>query len=711
MGTGNLASNDWKANVEIDLTDALKEQHKYKLLKYLGGGATSHVWLACELGTGDSSTTIRDTTIREAVAIKVLKPESERLWREAFEDEIDVLNQLGNAEKDRGDGERAIPVGHTVSKKGDSPAFLVMEYVPFPSVDTVAAPSDNLPQRLDELQRLHVSFKESLDALLDKTKVIWASKPDLETMVKELQSNDQKVDTGTGQLSQEFTNWLNARRGLNEEEVIVVGQQICRVLQLLHEAGRGYQDFQLHNVRYDQERRRIKIIDWNVVTPKNRVNLKLKEGLEDVQQDLFKLAQYLFWLRTQVMPPPGGALVRTLARLGGAPWSSQTSLALRLVLERALDPNPARRYPHAFDFEPGADPDQSLGLALTRVSEWYAQNTTDLLQAAEQEKARNRGLEALAIIELAQQRVLQEAPAIREVFLTNIKSLLSDLGELTKRPDFEEGQRRLHLFDAAGAIEQFAAAMRADPDDLEATRWHALAQRLQTLSLDNYALLWKSGKVQAAMQALTEERWSAAEALFKDASLSSMFPALLCDARIGQTLSRAEKEWGVLQQGSIEVSDAKAAAQRLLNALGEADRLQQKDQGPPLYLEVLLQRWPERETWRTLAKNIVVEPEEIEALEKLFRSNAAQALERCAQLFETYPDNADLVRLAIDQVEQFLTAGQPENARELFQTAYDRVGPRFKMSELRRWGEIAQAWEKMQRRHPALQTITLGRPA
>ncbi|MBK9092425.1 MAG: hypothetical protein IPM84_06535 [Anaerolineae bacterium] len=115
-------------------------------------------------------------------------------------------------------------------------------------------------------------------------------------LVSNLQKRDEEIRRGVDGLQGHLINQLAANQGLSEEEVILVGRQVCRVLQLLDERGRGYQDFQLLNVRYDRANRRIKIIDWNVVTPKDRVNLENQQGLEHVQQDLFKLAQYLFRL-------------------------------------------------------------------------------------------------------------------------------------------------------------------------------------------------------------------------------------------------------------------------------------------------------------------------------------------------------------------------------------------------------------------------------
>lgn len=693
MAEPNPALNDWQNDAVIRLTVALGVTRQYKLRKYLGGGATSTVWLASELDP-DASAPKRDR-----VALKVLKPESEHLWRNAFEDEISVLRQLYQAEEDLRDGVHAIPQVYDVSQREMSPAFLAMEFVPFPSVDTLALPPHDLPNRLTQVNELYEAFRSKLEYVLDDARVMWEKDQASVQLVSNLQKRDEEIRRGVDGLQGHLINQLAANQGLSEEEVILVGQQVCRVLQLLHEKGRGYQDFQLLNVRYDRANRRIKIIDWNVVTPKDRVNLENQQGLEHVQQDLFKLAQYLFWLRTLVMPPASGAPARSLARLGGHAWSGNTSLALRLVLERALDPDPTRRFQRAVSRstpvgQPLAEID-SLGLALTTVHQWFEKKkVAELLAEIERHKSQARPMDALALVDLAQRRLPLEAANIQGIYGPEIERYFDELSKQTRRPEFEEGQRRLDLVDAAGAERRFAAACLAYPDDLEAARWQVLAQYLQPLKMDDCRRLWASGKLQAGMQALTEERWSAAKAALSDATLPLALPALVCDAEIGAHLAAAEAAWNTLQQPVANLDVAEAAAQRLLQALAAADQ-RQKDSDRPPYLSLPLQRWPVREAWRTQARNIAVNPQDIEDLNGLFNTDFEQAMQRFEKLLQEHPANIELVRLAREKVQQYVKAGQVEKAIGLFDAVQRLIGARFEISELRQWCDGAQAWLDM----------------
>ncbi len=279
MAEPNPALNDWQNDAVIRLAVALGVTRHYELHKYLGGGATSIVWLASE-------PTLRGPIPkRDRVALKVLKPESEHLWREASEDEISVLRQLYQAEEDLHDGVHAIPQVYDVSPREMSPAFLAMEFVPFPSVDSLALPPHDLPNRLTQVNELYEAFRPKLQYILDDARVMWEKDQASVQLVNDLQKQEEEIRRGVDGLQGQLINQLAANQGLSEEEVVLVGQQVCRVLQLLHEKGRGYQDFQLLNVRYDRANRRIKIIDWNVVTPKDRVNLERHQGMEHVQQN------------------------------------------------------------------------------------------------------------------------------------------------------------------------------------------------------------------------------------------------------------------------------------------------------------------------------------------------------------------------------------------------------------------------------------------
>ncbi len=299
----------------------------------------------------------------------------------------------------------------------------------------------------------------------------------------------------------------------------------------------------------------------------------------------------------------------------------------------------------------------SLGLALDTVHQWFEKKkVAELLAEIERQKSQARPIDALALADLAQRRLPQEAANIQGIYGPVIESHLDDLSKQTRRPEFEEGQRRLELVDAAGAERRFAAACLAYPDDLEAARWQVLAQYLQPLKMEDGRRLWASGKLQAGMQALTEERWSAAKAALGDVTLPLALPALICDAEISAHLAAAEAAWNALQPPAANLDAAEAAAQRLLHALAEADMLRQQEDHPP-YLPLLLQRWPVREAWRIQAQHLTLDPLVLVELDPLIDTEFAQARERLFEALQEHPANLKLLRFALQKIESLYCRG------------------------------------------------------
>ncbi|MBK9092424.1 MAG: hypothetical protein IPM84_06530 [Anaerolineae bacterium] len=140
MAEPNPALNDWQNDADKTHRSLGVTRHA-KLRKYLGGGQPAPSgWRA--------SLTLMISTKRDRVALKVLKPESEHLWRDAFEDEISVLRQLYQAEEDLRDGVDAIPQVYDVSQREMSPAFLghgvwpFHRWIPWRCRRTIAKPID-----------------------------------------------------------------------------------------------------------------------------------------------------------------------------------------------------------------------------------------------------------------------------------------------------------------------------------------------------------------------------------------------------------------------------------------------------------------------------------------------------------------------------------------------------------------------------------------
>jgi hypothetical protein len=482
---------------------------RYLLQRFLGGGATSVVWLAQEV---DEQGSVQG----KPVAVKALKLKTEAQWRDAFEDEIQVLRTLREAEERLKDGYYAIPEVYDVSPKGISPAYLAMEFVPHAGVDKWVQPHNDLIECVKLLRETGEAYREQLVNVTSDLRAVLGQD---EALVSDMQAlTDQELSLADllREVSRKVEETLRERRGLSDGEVCQIGAQVCRVLQLLHESGRGYQDFQLQDVRWDRDHWRVKIIDWNVVTPLGQVDLAQGRGREYVQRDLARLSSYLFYLCTAVRAPEGGASPRSLARQGGPAWSECTSLALRLVLERALDPDLRRRYAQAFDFEEkrgslmALSELRSLGAALSEVSRWHGLSAGELMALAVRCKDAKLTMETRAVIQLARQNLKQEHDELQHVMAERLDQLEKDIGPMVGRPSFELGLELLEARDIAGAVAAFEQAVADAPDDLEAHRWLALARSLSNLSWDERQRLWQSKQLQVAMKALQDERWTEA---------------------------------------------------------------------------------------------------------------------------------------------------------------------------------------------------------
>jgi hypothetical protein len=499
----------WEANHTFETVNAYNQPRRYHLLRFLGGGATSFVWLAHEID--------KDGNELRQVALKVLKPEAEAEWRENFEDEIRVLRALWNAEEKLNDGWHAIPALHDVSLRDVSPSYLAMEYVSASGVDELAP--------------------------------------------------------------------------LGEEEALLIGAQTCRVLQLLHDNDRSYKDFQLRNVRWDRQTPHIKIIDWNVVT---------REGEVNIEKDLARLASYLFWLRTRVRAAEIGASPRDLARLGGRVWSEGTSLACRLVLERALHPDPRKRYlrAHNLPLKNGLKPlsaMQTLGEALYQVLQWHKTDTGFLISLANSCLQQKLNDDALAAVEFGRRHLAQVPADLRSSLASSLNQIEQQAIAGCGRDALERGRRWLDARDVAKAAEAFEQAVSEATHDLEAHRWQALGSSLHSLQLEEFDRLWATKSLQKGMQALSDEEWEKAVHTFQDSHLD--LAALRTDAEINRSMAQAKRLWQDLNQ-----NDDLNIAEQLLKTLDEIATLIAQSRPKLPYLGLILQRWPDLKWWHIQAE-------------------------------------------------------------------------------------------------------------
>lgn len=713
-------SLQWGPEQIIELENSTKQTIRYRLKRFLGGGATSVVWLADEL----------DSPIPRSVAIKTLRPETESQWRNAFEDEIEVLRTLTRAELNRNDGIRAVPELYAVSAKEKSPAFLVMEYVPYPSVVELALPPHNLPRRLADVDQTWKNLNNYMRGILTDLMGVVGGDQGLTQEMSAIAGQMRESRTKFEALVRDIDRWFAEHKGLDEADVAFVGAQVCRVLQLLHRSGRGYKDFQLQNVRCirsdsDGRLEGIKIIDWNVVTAAGQIDLDKGIGMELVLRDLTRLASYLFWLCTFVRGPEEGASPRRLARLGGAAWTERTSLALRMILERALASNPDDRYPLAYDFNESEGEEllsprqmRSLGAALATVERWHRAQVGELVALAGKYKDQGMLLESLALVELARQRLDQEPEDFRAVFAHTLDRLDEEIGDQRARPAFEQGQRLLGACNAASAAQAFAEAIREAPDDLEAHRWLTVARSLQALPFAELRTLWESQQLQVALDNLRDGRWDEARTALR--SVVEKYPqlelsALSWDVDFGQALTEIEQQWEALQayrHGQSRPGEiSQAEARKLVDAFARADQLW-ADRGKNPYSGLFEQRWREMDFWRKQAEaqlQQLSEQDTLIGIQQAFEQGVEAGIDAVSVALARTPGAPEILQLGLGQAERLLKEGQLEPVMKLCRIMYDYVGTGPYREQIMNLWRVAQAWLNLRQGLTALDA--LGEPS
>lgn len=668
-------SEVWAVGGIFEALGATGQPKRYRLDKFLGGGATSVAYLTTEITPDDSLG-------RSDIVLKILKPETAAQWMTALEDEIAVLRALwdeeekDNEEKDN-ETVHAVPKVHDASPEGVVPAYLAMEYVPYPSVDALALPPKKLPERLHRMLAVTQDVEQELGRALSDAASTLLGGQDVARVLGDAVNHAKSFEISLDQAVTALDDWLAVHGGLPEEDVIRVGVQMCRLLDRLHRTGRAYKDFQLHNVRYDREHRQIKVLDWNVVTGPSTVDLKRSRGMEYVQNDLARLASYLFFLCTLVRGPEGGASPRVLTQLGGAGWSEHTSLALRLVLERALSPDLASRYARAYGPAPEGLPSpckaSSLGAALAVVGEWRSRSPGGLVALANQLSEQGLGAEALAASELARERLSEVPLDLQKKFGNALDEADKKAVAASARPALELALRLLETLNARDAADALEQGQRDFPADLQVRRWQVIVQALARLSLPSLHQIWDSGQLQRAMRRAEQGHFEEAKILL-DAIVTE--PALDLtllsqDMELATLLKRAEIGWLKLQAARDlpgRGREARQAAGELLAILDESDRYLKSHADHP-YLEYVAAAWSQHTLCRSAARSIVNEPDVlptydlnddlVAAQELLLRQNAPGAAVKKLEILlrdaATPEQTAEILRqLAVARAAKFL---------------------------------------------------------
>ena len=693
MASAGLNLAQWKPDQVVLVSNQARQTKRYKLERFLGGGRTSLVWKAQELDEDDEPQ-------GPLVALKVLRTETEGEWRAAFEGEIRVLRELWAAEEALGDGWHAVPQVYDISPEGYSPAYLAMEVVSCPSVVDLARPPDGFTDLLARSVAESAALNEHLGQALAALEARLDENDSPVTELAQIASSAERTTGGLRNYAQQAKSRFLQSGGLTEREVALIGAQTCRVLQLLHQSGRSYhQDFQLQNVHWDRKRKQIKVIDWNVTIFEGRVPKK------DVQKDLARLASYLFWLRTLVRGPEEGAGPRALSRLGGTIWSEDTALALRMVLARALDPVPAKRFQEAYAWNeadngdpslPRLDHVQSLGYALRLVASWHQAPVLMLLANAGLYHKDGRSVEAHALIEIARKQLEQadEADSKRAMYQDELDGLEREIGPLFTRPAWEVGRSFLDAHHPAAAVKEFGRAVQEHPDDLEAHRWLSLAKSLAPLQLDAVRSSW-GPRLVGGMRALTEGRWD--EAVFAFETSPADLSDLVRDARLCQALDETGRLALRLDTDPGNARRQRARAGEFLDALNKIDGL--VAEGFPHVAQVLA-RWPEWGLWRERAEAALGTHDATVRAAQLRRGLGAEegfagAFEDLRERLRTDPGEADLLQAALAGAHGWLSGGNPHRATEVLDVALRYVGGSPYYTKVRAWLDRARAWERL----------------
>lgn len=219
---------------------------------------------------------------------------------------------------------------------------------------------------------------------------------------------------------------------LPEQEALEVARRALLVLRTLHEqVGRTYTDMQLKNFYWNAAARQLKILDWNhVSTQQNSIQpdefRSFGIALPDTpttdekahafaalaQHDLSRWGAYLYRLLTGKGALEQGETVRALEKRAESQWT-RISVAARQIVCRALQPDPAQRYPTAAAFLEDVTDLQKRWLA-NLVEEGERQALDELLDQAKeatitQPAARERLDEVEARLDLLERRGIDMA--------------------------------------------------------------------------------------------------------------------------------------------------------------------------------------------------------------------------------------------------------------------------------------------------------------
>lgn len=292
-----------------------------------------------------------------------------------------------------------------------------------------------------------------------------------------------------------------------EVDALIITQQVLQVLQILHEdIRRSYTDFQLKNIRWQEDPKLVKVMDWNHVSERSAMGQPAT-----APDDLIRLGAYLYQLLTGKGALQSGEPEGVLARRAESNWESIT-LGTRAIICRALHPNSAQRYQQSTDFL--ADVTEMLDLWVQDLDDLYDVVSDGLRQV----RKRNTADEADDISAEAFTAALTEVTRGIDLYIRRsgeeasfINRLHTDLQELTAKVSATWGAGFQYY--QAGIYSQ--ALQRWEPEAkslgrLDLWRWVLLARIAREMG-KTYADV--QTQLEQSIEFLSQRDWTSAQEL------------------------------------------------------------------------------------------------------------------------------------------------------------------------------------------------------
>lgn len=290
-----------------------------------------------------------------------------------------------------------------------------------------------------------------------------------------------------------------------EANVLILADQVLRVLQALHEGERrSYTDFQLQNIWWQAETQMIKVMDWNHVSRQAAA----EEAPVGAVDDLIRLGSYLYQLATGKGARQTGETAYALEKRAGERWQS-ISAALRAVLQQSLHPNPKNRFHTADVFRQ----------AIQKVGRLWRTDTEDLdldvltaMRPIQSIKARGTSAdpellqEAVILVDMLRRRQ-PDTPKVDEYWL-QLQELQEGVSDIwfSGRQHYQAG----YFNEAEEIWEQEAQAVGR----VDLWRWVQAAQLANAVGPAQYREIFQA-TVEAIIEAMNGEKWAEASQQLK----------------------------------------------------------------------------------------------------------------------------------------------------------------------------------------------------